>query len=96
MQVLTAANGREGIILFQQHQANIGLVLLDMQMPVMSGEETFSVLRELQADVKVILSSGYSEIEALRRFNGRSINSFLQKPYDLDTLVTKVQAVLSS
>jgi CheY-like chemotaxis protein len=46
----------------------ISLVLLDMTMPVMSGEETLAKLRTLCPSVKVIASSGYNEIEALRRF----------------------------
>ena len=74
----------------------IDVVLLDMQMPVMNGAETFQALRAIDPHVKVILSSGYNEIEATGRFVDQGLAAFLQKPYDLDTLVAKVRSVLTS
>jgi PAS domain S-box-containing protein len=70
---LTAANGREGVALFRRHQAEIALVLLDLLMPVMGGDETLAALRAIDPQVKVILSSGYDEAEAARCFASKNI-----------------------
>ncbi len=96
LEVLVAHNGQVGVELFKAQQAKIAVVLLDMQMPVMNGAETFQALRAIDPQVKVILSSGYNEIEATGHFVDQGLAAFLQKPYDLDTLVAKVYSVLTS
>jgi two-component system cell cycle sensor histidine kinase/response regulator CckA len=70
----------------------ISLVLLDLTMPVMSGEETLLELRRLRPGVPVILSSGFSEMDAIRRFEGLGLAGFLQKPYTADRLAEKIKA----
>jgi PAS domain S-box-containing protein len=92
--VVVASNGREGVELFQVLADKVSAVLLDMTMPVMSGEETFSRLKSIKSDVKVILSSGYNEVEAVRRFTGKELAGFIQKPYSSAALVDKVRTVL--
>ena len=94
-QVMQARNGREAVEAFQRNPDGIGLVLLDMTMPVMSGEETLKQLKSLRENVLVIASSGYNEIEALRRF-GQGVGGFLQKPYRAAQLVEKVRNALTS
>ena len=71
-------------------------MLLDMTMPVMSGEETFRQIRMISPDVRVILSSGYNEMEAIRRFTNKGLAGFIQKPYTSVELARKVKTVLSS
>ncbi|HVU49102.1 MAG TPA: response regulator [Polyangia bacterium] len=92
--VLEAANGRQGADLFARHAQEIRVVLLDMTMPEMSGEETFRELRRVRDDVAVILTSGYNEIEATRRFVTKGLAGFLQKPFTPDELASKLAAVL--
>jgi DNA-binding NarL/FixJ family response regulator len=75
--------------------AEIGLVLLDLSMPGMPGDETLRRLREISPDIQVILSSGYSEAEATRRFTGLGLVGFIQKPYDAASLVEAVQEHLA-
>ena len=94
LQVMVAQNGQMGIDLFKQHHHQIHVILLDMQMPIMNGAETFQALRAFDPNVKVILSSGHDETEATQRFVGQGLAAFLQKPYDLDTLLAKIQHVL--
>ncbi len=94
MPVFTAANGHEGLQIYQQQ--NIALVFLDMNMPVMNGEETYEKLRQITPQVKVIVSSSLSEAEASHRFGERKLPTFLQKPYDTDRLLAVVQTELSS
>jgi CheY-like chemotaxis protein len=92
--VLEAANGRQGAELFARHAQEIRVVLLDMTMPEMGGEETFRELRRAREDVAVILTSGYNEIEATRRFVSKGLAGFLQKPFTPDELATKLALVL--
>jgi two-component system cell cycle sensor histidine kinase/response regulator CckA len=93
-QVLTATDGAEAIEIFRRRQGEISLVLLDMTMPRMDGEATFHALRALCADVKVILTSGYSEQIAADRFGSGGPAAFLQKPYRPADLVHKIDEVL--
>jgi two-component system cell cycle sensor histidine kinase/response regulator CckA len=93
--VVVAEDGREGVELFRVLSEKVAVVLLDMTMPIMSGEETFRELRNLKPDVRVILSSGYNEVEAIRRFTGKGLAGFLQKPYSSTALADKVRSVIS-
>lgn len=93
--VLPAENGRKGISLFQQHLNEIQLVLLDMTMPVISGEETFHRLRQLRADIPIILLSGYSEEEAVNRLGTSSVTTFLKKPFNFNQLTARIAESLS-
>lgn len=94
LHVLVAPNGQIGIEMFMAHRAEINVILLDMQMPVMNGAETFQALRAIDPSIKVILSSGYNENDAVRSFVSQGLAAFLQKPYDLDALVAKVYTIL--
>lgn len=95
-QVLVAENGRKGIDLFREHASEIQLVMLDMTMPEISGEQAFRELRRLQPQVRVLLSSGYDEIEATQRIKGEGLSGFIQKPYTIATLAQKVKEILST
>ena len=92
--IYTAANGQEGIEIFQQ-QRHISLVLLDMNMPVLNGEQTYEKLQEIAPEVKVIISSSLSQAEARLRFNQRELLTYLQKPYDINTLLHTVHTKLA-
>jgi CheY-like chemotaxis protein len=94
--VLTAANGAEAVEVFRQHHQEIALVLLDMAMPVMGGEEALEKMKEIRADVIVIVSTGYDEGEARRRFHDGNIRDFLQKPYTARQLVDRVRAAMEA
>jgi len=91
--VLAAGGGREALDILKQKQDGISLVLLDMTMPVMSGEETLRALLAIRRDVPVIATSGYNEMEALKRF-GEGLSGFIQKPYTPRSLAEKIRAVL--
>jgi PAS domain S-box-containing protein len=93
--VRLASNGQEAIDLFRTMSSSTSLVVLDMTMPVMSGQEVFGRLREVRADVPIVVSSGYNEVEVIRRFTAGNIAGFIQKPYTLTQLVNKVQAILA-
>ena len=98
LETLRAADGREGARVYAQRHAEIGVVLLDLWMPGMGGEETLAALRAIDPQVRVVLSSGYNEGEAMRRIGlgapGHPAVVFLQKPYDLQTLIEVVRSQL--
>ncbi|MCP5094490.1 MAG: response regulator [Chloroflexi bacterium] len=94
VEVLSAENGTVGIDIYREHKDNIALVLLDLSMPGLDGEATFQGLWEIDQDVRVLLSSGFSETEINSRFANKNLTGFIQKPYTLDALINKVQAFL--
>ncbi|RMG97914.1 MAG: PAS domain-containing sensor histidine kinase, partial [Chloroflexi bacterium] len=92
----TANNGHTALELFRQHSHQISLVLLDLALPGMSSEEIFHALRQEKPTISIILSSGYNEVEATRRFVGKGLAGFLQKPYELTQLLEVVRTYLES
>jgi CheY-like chemotaxis protein len=91
--VAVAENGKEAVEMFRARTNEIALVLLDMTMPVMGGER---MLKTIRPDVKVILSSGYNEVEAIQRFSGKGLAGLLQKPYTATALLGKIRQVLQN
>jgi PAS domain S-box-containing protein len=94
-EVLRAEDGSRGIALFREKRDRIDVVLLDLSMPGLSGEETFRRLREIDPDVRVILSSGYDHDEASGRFGAARPAGFIQKPYRPEHLVAEIGRCLS-
>jgi CheY-like chemotaxis protein len=91
---LTAGSGQEALDLYAKQRKEIGLVILDMIMPGMSGGETYERLKEIYGDVTVILSSGYSLNGEAREILDRGCSGFIQKPFALEELSRKVGEVL--
>ena len=91
-EVLTAQDGRQAVDLYRKRSGEIALVLLDLTMPHMDGEEAYRELRQINPDVRVILASGYSESDIASRFAGKGLAGCLQKPYTL----AKLRSLLSS
>ncbi|MEM7117598.1 MAG: cache domain-containing protein [Chloroflexota bacterium] len=93
--VILASGGQEGISFYHEHQDKIDLVLLDMKMPGMDGEETFRHLLAINPNVQVILATGYSETEDLTTFVDHPSVDFLRKPFALSALASRIQAILN-
>jgi PAS domain S-box-containing protein len=92
--ILTATDGCAAIEAFKEHTSQVVAVILDLTMPRLDGLKTFQELRRMRHDVKVILSSGYSEEEAVSRFVGEGLAGFIQKPYNAIGLLEKMQRIL--
>ncbi|GAM08990.1 blue-light-activated protein [Geobacter sp. OR-1] len=90
--VVIALDGREAIEIFKGHP-DISLVIIDLTMPHLDGEQTFTELRKIRPDLKVIMSSGYNEQEVTQRFMGKGLAGFVQKPYRLSDLESVVKRV---
>jgi CheY-like chemotaxis protein len=95
IQTMTAVDGTEGIAHYQEHQKDIQLVILDLSMPGLSGEETYAELKKINPDARILISSGYSQNEVSHRFSDQDAPGFLQKPYKLTTLIETVYKFLN-
>jgi len=92
--VMLADTAREGIELFRSMSSEIDLVLLDMNMPEMSGEEALGHFTAIRPDVRVIVSSGHNESLAAVRFAGQRVAGFIPKPYTSRQLAEKINSIL--
>lgn len=93
---IIANDGVRALDFYRSQPREIGLVLLDLTMPVMGGEETLRNLQTMNPRVKVLLSSGYNEVEAVQRFAGKGLAGFIQKPYTAAALAEKVKEALDT
>ena len=91
--VINAANVLQ---IVQDVVDQIALVILDLSMPVMSGEECLKKLKGIRPDIPVLLSRGFNEAEVVRRFQASGVTGFLQKPYTARHLAEVVKSTLSS
>jgi CheY-like chemotaxis protein len=92
--VHAAGGGQEAIAVYMEKRKEIDLVILDMIMPGISGGETFDRLKEINPNIRVLLSSGYSINGRAQEILERGCNGFLQKPFQLEKLSRKVREVL--
>ncbi len=84
-QALTARDGPEGLEAFRRSAGAVGLILLDLTMPRMTGAEVISALRDLHTNVPVVLITGYGE-DAVREDEKLGTVGVLQKPFTPDDL----------
>jgi signal transduction histidine kinase len=92
--VVEATNGKEGVEILRRSPDQFALVVLDLMMPIMGGEDAFEEMKRIRPDLPIILSSGYDEYEATRRFEGKHVSGFIQKPYTSARLAEKVKHTL--
>ena len=92
---LLAENARRGIEALAAHAAEVRVVLLDMTMPDLHGDEALAELRKVRADVPVVLSSGYSEAEVTQRFASGNLAGFLPKPFMPQELIRCLRVALA-
>lgn len=92
--VKIASDGCEGVEAFRESAHEIKLVLLDLTMPHLDGVEAFRAMRQIREDACVMLMSGYNEQEAVQRFTGKGLAGFVQKPFQIQTLLGKVKEAL--
>ena len=92
--VLTARDGKEAVKVYRKNQEEIDLVLLDIVMPNMGGGQAYDRLKEINPGVKVLLLSGYSIDGEAKQILERGCNGFIQKPFTMKELYTKITEVL--
>lgn len=92
--VITAANGLEAIDMVRA-SPDIEAVILDLAMPVMTGDQAAPQLRALRPGLRILLSSGYAEFDARERFAQTGVDAFLQKPYTVRALTDNLRMLLT-
>ena len=95
-QVHCAKNGKEAIQFYTHHKDEINLILLDMIMPEMNGEAVYDRLIEINPDVKVLLSSGYSQTGPTEKILQKGCNGFIQKPFRIQLLSQTIREILTA
>jgi CheY-like chemotaxis protein len=91
---LTANNGKKALEIYTQYQENIDLIILDMIMPQMNGEQTLRELKRINPDVKVIISSGYMQDYRPEELVDLGAVGVLQKPFRKNELALKITQAL--
>ena len=94
--VLIAQNGIEAVEIYKEMAHQIDFLILDMIMPGMGGGKTFDLIKEINSDIKVLLSSGYSLDGEAAEILRRGCNGFIQKPYTLEELSEKINSIIGS
>ena len=94
-EVLTATDGVEALEIFEANSDRIRLILLDMMMPRMNGEEVYTEIRAKRPDTSIILMSGFSEEQVTSKISGDTAR-FLKKPFQIAALLDTVQDLLDS
>jgi len=92
--VLTANSGKQAIKIYTEKQNEIDIVILDIIMPEMDGGKTHDILKEINPDIKVLLSSGYSIDDQAKDILDRGCNGFIQKPFNIEDLSQKIREIL--
>ena len=92
--VLASRNGAEAVEIFKGNKDSIDLVILDLVMPDMGGGETYDRMKEINPNLKVLLSSGYSMNGEASAILSRGANGFIQKPFGMKELTSKIRTLL--
>ncbi|MEJ2164645.1 MAG: PAS domain S-box protein [Desulfobacterales bacterium] len=87
--------GQEAIDVFEKNQDKIDLIIMDMIMPGMSGNETFDRLKKIKPGSRILLSSGYSIDGQATKILQRGCDGFIQKPFNMNQLAEKIQKILN-
>ena len=94
--VIDAKNSREAIEKFEKFKDEIDLVILDMIMPDLSGEEVYDLLKEIKPDVKILLASGYTYNNRAKALIDRGCDGFIKKPYGIEELSDKLSRITAA
>ena len=93
--VLTAGDGDEAVRIYEEHKANVDLIILDMIMPHKGGPEAYEDLKRIQPDVKVLLTSGFEQQKAVAEdMCQEGAAGFVEKPYRLSDLSKLIRRVI--
>jgi CheY-like chemotaxis protein len=94
-EVYTCSDGREAVEYYDKAWRQTELVILDMNMPVMNGRDAFIRMREINPEVRVILSTGFSLDASAREILDEGARAYIQKPFRIGELVERIEKVLS-
>ena len=93
-EVVLTSDGQEAVDFYQDHHEEIDLVVVDMLMPRMNGRDCFRRLREINPQVRAILSTGYSHNQSIQEVLDEGLLAYISKPFDLQEIASVVGSVL--
>ena len=93
-QVWVEEDGRKGLEYYRRNYRDIDLVILDMVMPLMNGKDCFLSMKEINPELKAILTSGFTSEEDLSQMRAEGLNGFCRKPYTIAQLSQVLNEVL--
>ncbi|OGR48803.1 MAG: hypothetical protein A3J80_08995 [Desulfobacula sp. RIFOXYB2_FULL_45_6] len=91
---LIARNGLEAVEMFRTYRDQISLVVLDLIMPIMDGKQAFLEIKEIQADAKILISTGYAVDDKIEGFLNQGCHGFIQKPFSLNEFARALRKIL--
>ena len=94
--VLTAHDGEDGVKKYIEHQDRISAVVLDMAMPKLCGKDCYIQISQINPDVKVLMASGFKQDPRVNESIKLGVKDFLQKPFSIYELTSKVKEIINS
>ena len=94
--VIEASNGIEALNSLKKNSKEINLLISDVIMPEMGGQELVEEVKQNYPDLKVILVSGYTDSQIIREGAREHSVNFIYKPFSIQTLMKKVREVLDN
>jgi CheY-like chemotaxis protein len=94
-QVKAVTDGIQAIEVLKSSDFNIDLVILDMVMPIINGQQTFEKIRKIDPDIKIMVCSGYTKEDKIQKMIEQGCNEYILKPFDVAVLSEKLNKVLN-
>jgi len=91
---ITACNGQEGIDLYQKNNTSINLVILDVEMPGISGEKVYEKLKQINPDIAILVISGYAKNYLESKYFKRKLEHFMPKPFQMKQLTQYLHSLM--
>ncbi len=93
--VLKAESGSAGIDMFKKYSREIDVILLDLVMPGINGRETFTELKNIRPDIKILMTSGFAHDSRIDEVLSMGAVGFVQKPYTLQILTKEIEKAIN-
>ncbi len=94
--VISIGDGKEALSIFSEKRDSIDLVLSDVGLPGLSGDEIFHAIREMKPDMRIILASGYLEADLHKSLVAEGVSDIIQKPYLFTDLMQRIRQALDT
>jgi len=95
-EVLLASDGKEGVELYRENYTRIDAVILDMAMPKLCGRDAFIEMKAINPNIKALMASGFKQDERVEHSMAIGVKDFLQKPFSIYELASKIKSVVAS
>lgn len=93
--VTCCLDGIEALEIYKKEWQKFELIILDLMMPIMGGEETYIKMKRINPNLNVIISSGYSDGDQIDKLKELGVKKFITKPYKISELLTKIKSTTS-